>query len=250
LGFLFKKRTGITLKKVFNMLKETGKGFLELGITCGVAGIIIGTLSITGLGLSFSSFLVELAHGKKFLLFLLAAIGATILGMGMTVTAAYLLMVAMVAPALQEIGTSPLIAHFFVFYYGVLSFLTPPVCLACYAASPIAGARIWEIALKAMKLGIVAYIVPFIFAYKPSLLLKGDFVEIIEAFFFAVIGVYFLARGVEGYLFRPLGLIQRVILIISGIITMIPGYIFDIFGILISLPIIIYEWRKTKVKSI
>jgi TRAP transporter 4TM/12TM fusion protein len=246
LAFIMKKRTGITFKKIFVMLRTAGMGLLEIGVTCGVAGIIIGALSITGLGFSFSSFLVSLAHGNLFLLLLLSAIGASILGMGMTVTASYLLMVAIAAPALQNVGVSPLLAHFFVFYYGVLSFLTPPVCLACYAAASIAGTRMMETALQAMKLAIVAYLVPFIFAYKPALLLQGSIIEVIEAVLFAIVGVYILARGLEGYVFRPLGPINRILLIIGGIVTMVPGYTFDLIGILISLPIMIYEWKKSK----
>jgi TRAP transporter 4TM/12TM fusion protein len=246
LAFTMRKRTGITPKKILVMLRSTGMGILEIGVTCGVAGIIIGALSITGLGFSFSSLLVNLAHGNLFLLLLLSAIGASILGMGMTVTASYLLIAAIAAPALQNVGIPPLLAHFFVFYYGVLSFLTPPVCLACYAAASIAGTKMLETAFQAMKLAIVAYLVPFIFAYKPALLLQGSIVEVVEAILFAVIGVYILARALEGYLFRPLGILQRILLIIGGVITMVPGYTFDLIGILVSFPVLAYEWKKAK----
>jgi TRAP transporter 4TM/12TM fusion protein len=246
LAFIMKKRTGITFKKVFIMLKTAGSGLLEIGVTCGVAGIIIGTLSITGLGFSFSSLLVNLAQGNLFLLLLLAAIGASILGMGMTVTASYLLIAAIAAPALQKMGVQPLLAHFFVFYYGVLSFLTPPVCLACYAAASLAGTSMLKTAGQAMKLAVVAYLVPFIFAYKPALLLQGSIVEIVEAIVFAAVGVYFLARALEGYLFRPLGPVQRIVLAIGGVVIMVPGYAFDLIGILISIPIILYEWKQAK----
>ncbi len=246
LAFIIRKKTGITFKKILSILRQAGHGLLEIGVTCGVAGIIIGTLSITGLGLSFSSFLVKLAHGNLFLLLLLSAFGASILGMGMTVTASYLLMVAIVAPALQNVGVSPLLAHFFVFYYGVLSFLTPPVCLACYAAASLAGTKMLETAFQAMRLGIVAYIVPFIFAYKPALLLQGGIIELIEAIIFAVVGVYLLARALEGYLFGPIGPINRILLIIAGIITMVPGYAFDLIGLLVSSVVAIYEWKRTR----
>jgi len=249
LAFIIKKRTGITFKKMYIMLRTTGMGLLEIGVTCGVAGIIIGALSITGLGFSFSSFLVSLAHGNLFLLLFLSAIGASILGMGMTVTASYLLMVAIAAPALENVGVAPLLAHFFVFYYGVLSFLTPPVCLACYAAASLAGIKMMETAIQAMKLAVVAYLVPFIFAYKPALLLQGSIVETVESIFFAIVGVYVLARALEGYLFRPLGFWKRIVLIIGGIITMVPGYTFDLIGVLISFPIIVYEWKKSREPS-
>ena len=141
LGFLLRGRTGMDLKKLLWMFRDAGKGLLEVGVTCAGAGLIIGVLSITGLAFMFSAFLISMAKGNVFLLLLLSAIGAGILGCGMPVTAVYLLMVVLTAPALVEMGISPLLAHFFVFYYGVLSFLTPPVCLAAYAAASIAGSN-------------------------------------------------------------------------------------------------------------
>jgi len=243
LGFIMKKRTGISLKKLILILRDAGKGLLEVGVASAGAGLIIGVLSITGLAFTFSSILVSLAKGNIFLLLLLSAIGASILGMGMTVTAAYLLMVVLAAPALVDMGISPLLAHFFVFYYGVLSFLTPPVCLAAYAAASLAQANMVQTAFQSMKLGIAAYLVPFIFAYRPALLLQGSILTIIEACITAAIGVSFLAIGIEGFLFRPLQAWKRAILFIGGIVTMIPGILFDAVGLCLALPILFFEWR-------
>ena len=243
LGFVMKRRTKLTLTKLFVIARDAGKGLLEVGVTSAGAGILIGVLSITGLAFTFSSVLVALAGGNSFLLLLLSAIGASILGMGMTVTAAYLLMVVLAAPALIEMGVSPLLAHFFVFYYGVLSFLTPPVCLAAYAAASIAGANMVKTAFQSMKLGIAAYLVPFIFAYRPALILQGTIPDVLEACITAIIGISFIAIGVEGFLFRPLTSYKRLVLGVGGLVTMIPGIVFDVVGLCLAVPIIVIEWK-------
>jgi TRAP transporter 4TM/12TM fusion protein len=243
LGFVLKKRTGFTLKRFVIIFRESGRGLLEVGVTSAGAGIIIGVLSITGLAFTFSTVLVSLAKGSIFLLLILAAIGSAILGMGMPVTAAYLLMVVLAAPALVNLGIPPLIAHLFVFYYGVLSFLTPPVCLAAYAGASIAGANMMQTAFQSMRLGIGAYLVPFIFAYKPALILQGTIFQVVEAILFACIGITFIAVAVEGYLFRHLNLTKRVAFFSGGLVTMVPGLLFDAVGLCIIVPLVIFEYR-------
>jgi TRAP-type uncharacterized transport system fused permease subunit len=143
-------------------------------------------------------------------------------------------------------GISPHLAHLFVFYYGVLSFLTPPVCLAAYAAASIAGANMMKTALQSMKLGIAAYLVPFIFAYRPALLMKGTVFEVTEACFTAVIGVIFIGIAAEGYLFRNIGIMKRVVLFLGGIVTMVPGPLFSAAGLMISAPVLLMEWRMRR----
>jgi len=246
LGFVLKKRTGLSVKKVVSIFRGAGQALLEVGVASAGAGIIIGVLSITGLAFTFSSVLVSLAKGNLFLLLFLSAIGASILGMGMTVTAAYLLMVVLAAPALTSMGIPPLLAHFFVFYFGVLSFLTPPVCLAAYAAASLAGANMIQTAFQSMRLGIAAYIVPFIFAYKPALLLMGTPFEVIEACGTAILGISFIAIGLEGFLFSPMNMLKRGIFILGGLILMVPGLIFDAIGLCLVLPLFLMEWRSKK----
>ncbi|MFZ7110983.1 MAG: TRAP transporter permease [Desulfatiglandales bacterium] len=244
LGFLFKKRTGLSLQNFFALFSKTGRALIEVGVTSAGAGIIIGVLSITGLGFIFSNLLVSLAQGSVFLLLVMAAVGAVILGMGMTVTAAYLLMVVLIAPALVDIGISALLAHFFVFYFAVLSFLTPPVCMAAYAAASIAEAKMLKTALQAMRLGISAYVVPFIFAYRPSLLLQGSAMEVIVAISGALVGVAFLSFSMEGYLFRELNWLKRVIFLVGGLLVLVPDILSDSVGLAMTIPILILEWRS------
>jgi TRAP transporter 4TM/12TM fusion protein len=242
----FKKETRPNITKLISILKDTGEGMLEIGVISAGAGLIIGIISITGLGYTFSSTLISLSGGSTFLLLVLAAAGAVVLGMGMTVTAAYLLMVILIAPALTTTGVAPLNAHLFVFYFAVMSFVTPPVCLAVYAAASIGKADMFKTGYQAIRLSIAAYIVPFIFVYHPALLLQGTVFEVLEAVVTAVIGISLVAIAVEGYLFRPLDWVRRILLCGGGIITMIPGWKTDLLGLAIALPIVFWEWKKNR----
>lgn len=242
----FKKETRPNITKLISILKDTGEGMLEIGVISAGAGLIIGIISITGLGYTFSSTLVSLSGGSTFLLLVLAAAGAVVLGMGMTVTAAYLLMVILIAPALTITGVAPLNAHLFVFYFAVMSFVTPPVCMAVYAAASIGKADMFKTGYQAIRLSIAAYIVPFIFVYHPALLLQGTVLEVLEAVVTAVIGISLVAIAVEGYLFRPLDWVRRILLCGGGIITMIPGWKTDLLGLAIALPIVFWEWKKNR----
>jgi len=241
IGFILKENR-LTFKKVITLLRETGEGMLEIGVICAAAGVIIGIVVLTGLGLLFSQALVSLSGGSTIILLILAAIGAIILGMGMTATAAYLLMVILIAPALVQLGMVPFSAHMFVFYFAVMSFLTPPICLAVYAAASLAGADMMKTAFQAIRLGIAAYIVPFLFVYHPPLLLQGSTFEIIHSVITAMIGITLIAIGVEGFLFRKLNWIKMILLILGGLGTLIPGWLSDIIGLVVGAPIIIWEW--------
>jgi TRAP transporter 4TM/12TM fusion protein len=246
IGFAWVRRTGFILGKFVKIFSDSGRALVEVGIAAAGAGIIIGVLSVTGLSFTFSSMLVHLAGGNMLFLFILAAIGATILGMGMTVTASYLLMVILAAPALVSMGVPPLLAHFFVFYYGVLSFLTPPVCVAAFAAASIAGANMLQTAVQAMKLGIAAYLVPFFFVYRPSLLLIGTPIRIIEAIIVAAVGASLFSIGLEGFFFRNLQAWKRILIMVGGLFLFSPGLSTDLIGLCLSLPILFFEWRFRK----
>lgn len=241
-----RKEDRLGLIRIVRILKETGEGMLEIGVICSAAGLIIGIVSLTGLGFTFSQALISLAGGSKLLLLVLGAAGAIVLGMGMTVTAAYLLMVILIAPALIQLGVPPLNAHLFVFYFAVMSFLTPPICLAVYAAASLAGADMMKTAFQAIKLGIAAYIVPFLFAYHPSLLLQGDIFDILHAVMTAMIGISLLAIGAEGFLFREFNRIKRILLVLGGLGCLIPGWRSDVIGLLIGIPIILWEWKEKR----
>ncbi|MBI2361609.1 MAG: TRAP transporter fused permease subunit [Deltaproteobacteria bacterium] len=242
----FTKASRVTFSKLLVILERTGEGLLEIAVVSAVAGLIIGIVALTGLGFTFSQAVVSLAGGNFFLLLVLAAVAAGILGMGMTVTAAYILVVILVAPALVQLGTDPLTAHMFVFYFAVLSFLTPPVCLAVYAAAAIGGTDLLRTAFQAMRLAVTAYVVPFIFVYKPALLLRGSATEVAIAVVTAIGGVALLAIGVEGYLIRVLNWPKRVILIVAGLGLMTPGLATDALGLAIAAPVLLRELANKK----
>jgi TRAP transporter 4TM/12TM fusion protein len=242
----FKRESRPDLRGFISILRDTGEGLLEIGTICAAVGLIIGVVSLTGLGFSFSWFLLSIAGDSVFMLLIIAAIGTIILGMGIPALPSYLLMVILVAPALTRMGVAPLNAHMFVFYYGVISNLTPPVCMAVYAAASIGKANMWKTGYQAVRLAISAFIVPFIFAYHPALLLQGSLFEVIEATITALIGIGLVAIAVEGYLFRPLNWIKRALLCVGGVLSLIPGWKTDLLGLAIALPIAFLEWKRNR----
>lgn len=211
-------------RKVPRILEECTMGMLEVAVVCAAAGLVIGVVSYTGLGLSFSRILVDLGGGNLLLLGILTAIASTILGMGMPVTACYLFLAVLAAPAMVNMGVQPILAHLFVFYYGVYSFLTPPVCLAAYAAASIAKAPMMQTAWQAIKLAVAGYIVPFIFIYKPAMVFIGEPMEIAIAIVEAVLAVITLGIAVEGYFRRPLTAVIRILLIVDCFAFFVPGW--------------------------
>ncbi|HAS04737.1 MAG TPA: C4-dicarboxylate ABC transporter, partial [Dehalococcoidia bacterium] len=237
-----------SLKKIF---LDAGKTIAEIfGIIAGV-GLVVGGLSISGVSLSFSSELVRVAGGNSLLILIAGAFTSFILGMGMTVSAVYVFLAIVMAPALVQQGFNPIAAHLFVIYWATVSYVTPPVALASYAASGIAKADPVKTSFVAMRLGVVAFIVPFMYVYNPALVGQGPIGEIISTFISASIGVFFLAAGFEGWL---LGIgripkISSIILIPAGLLLMTPGTMTDLMGIALGAIVILYHiYRKRKIK--
>ena len=181
-------------------LAATGWLFAELvGVLCGI-GLIVGALAVTGITGTIANDLVHLAGGSPFLLLLMGALTSFILGIGMTVTAAYIFLAIALAPALIQGGLEPMAVHMFILYWGMLSFITPPVALGAYAAASVAGARPFETGLQAMRLGSIIYFIPFFFVLNPALLLRGDAAGVLLATGGAVVGIALAAGGLQGYL--------------------------------------------------
>lgn len=221
---MLKKGSRVGFRKLIMILEGTGESLLEITITVAAAGLILGVMAISGLGFSFSLALTQIAGGNFFLLLLLAAAGAIVLGMGMPVLAAYVLVVLLVAPALIKMGMVPLVAHMFVFYFAVLSFLTPPVCLAVYTAAALANSGPMQTAVKALRLGIAAYIFPFVIAFSPSLLCIGPLPKVLTATLCAIAGIVALSIGLEGFLFRRLHLVERILSILGAVGLLMPSW--------------------------
>ena len=227
-------------------IEEGVKALLLPTSACAVAGIIIASVLSTGLGNTLSGALIGIAGNNVLLLLILTAVSSFILGMGMTSIPCYLILAVIVGPTLTNLGVLPIAAHLFFFYFGVLSFITPPVAVAAFVASGIAQSDPMLTGIWAVRLGIVAYIVPFIFIFNPALLLVGPISVIIIAMITSLIGVLFLASAMEGFLFKNLRWLERVTIGCAGILLIIPGWKTDIAGLILASPIVLWQLNSTK----
>jgi TRAP transporter 4TM/12TM fusion protein len=212
----------IGLGKIFEILSSMGRSMLEIAAITGLAGVVIGILQLTGLGFTLTFTLLNLGQNSAILLLILTAIVSMILGMGMPTTAVYVLLAVLVAPGLAKLGILPIAAHLFIFYFGMLSMITPPVCIASYAAASIAKTDPIKTGWEGMRLCAIAYMVPFLFVFSPSLLLIGHWWEVALSIVTAIIGAILLGVGVVGYLFRPVGAIKRILFLLAAIGLLIP----------------------------
>ena len=225
---LLQKETRRNLKKVITICKAICRGMFEVAVICAAAGIIVGIMSYSGLGLTLSRILTELAGNSLFLLSLMTAVVSLILGMGMPVTAAYLLLALLVVPAMTSMGVPPLAAHLFVFYYGTFSFITPPVCAAVLTSSSIGGVSMFKTGYAACRLAIPGFIVPFLFIFNPPMALMGTTMEIIRESAFGVIAVLAICFCIEGYLLERLNAVLR------GLFLVVSASLFLPFSPLVS----------------
>ena len=235
---LIKKETRSTWSwgRVMAILQKTSRTAIEVTAVSAAAGIVVGIVSYTGLGLTFSRVLTDLAGGHLILLAGLAAFASIILGMGMPPAPAYILLAVLAAPAFADMGVPEISAHLFVFYFGILSMVTPPVCIAVYTAASIAEASMMRCALYSMKLSIAAYIVPFVMLYNPGLNFIGSAGNIISASVTAAVGLSILAIALEGYFRRRLGWLERGLLTIAGIAMLVPNWLSQLVSVLIIVP--------------
>jgi len=232
--------------KVMAILQKTSRTAIEVTAVSAAAGIVVGIVSYTGLGLTFSRVLTDLAGGHLILLAVLAAVASTCLGMGMPPAPAYILLAVLAAPAFVEMGIPDISAHLFVFYFGILSMVTPPVCIAVYTAASIAEASMMRCAVYSMKLSIAAYLVPFVMLYNPGLNFIGSAGDIIMACITAAIGLSVLAIVLEGFFHRRLGWLERGLLLIAGIAMLVPHWQSHLIGVLILVPFFFVLFRAGK----
>jgi TRAP transporter 4TM/12TM fusion protein len=218
-------------KELLESLETGGKGVIEVAAACATAGVIIGVITLTGLGMKLSSVLIFLANDNTFILLLLTAGASIVLGMGVPTTACYLIVAMLVAPALIKMDILPIAAHLFVFYYGVMSMITPPVALAAYAAAGIAESDPFRTGFAAMRLGVVAFVIPFMFVYSPALLLEGTFSDVIRSVITAILGTVMLSVGLHGWLKVKIPAIARAFLILAGLLLIDSGVVTDIMSI-------------------
>jgi len=216
------KETRPSWRDIVASIEATGRTMLDLVAITTLAGIVIGSLQLSGFVSKLPILLVSMAAGNVILLLLLTAVVSILLGMSLPTTVVYVTLAVLVGPALAQMGIVPLAAHLFLFYFGMLSLITPPDCLATYAAAAIAKADFWRTGWTGMRLGIVAYIVPFVFVLHPPLIFRGSWAEIAMATITAAVGTVLLGIGCVGYLFRPLGWVRRTWALVAGLFLYLP----------------------------
>ncbi len=223
-------RQHLTLTNMVDALVEGARNAVGVALACGCAGIVIGVIALTGLGIEFTSFVLQLAQNSLLLALILTMCAGIVLGMGMPTTPAYIMQVALLVPAIVKLGVAVEAAHMFVFYFAILSAITPPVALAVYAANGLSGAGLWESGYAAVKLGLTGYIIPFMFVFGPSLLLIGDWGTIAITTVTSLCGVVLLAGGLHGYLISHANAWQRVLMIAAAFCLIKPGIYTDLAG--------------------
>jgi len=231
---LFNKENRITPKRILQALAAGAQGTISVAAACGIAGIIAGTITMTGLANMMVNAIVALAGNQVIVALFLTMLCCIVLGMGVPTTANYCIMAATCAPILIRMGVPVIAAHFFVFYFGIVADLTPPVALAAYAGAAIAQANPMKTALTATKLAIAAFIVPYVFAMNPALLLIDTSIgEVILICITSVVGIFGVSSALEGYLFRPIPWYLRIASAVGGLCLIYPGLVTDTLGLLL-----------------
>jgi TRAP transporter 4TM/12TM fusion protein len=226
-----RKSTRMNLKKVLKTLERGACSSLEVAMACACAGIIIGVFNLTGFGVRLSTILIDVAQGSLLALLVLTMCSSLILGMGLPTTACYIILAVLVAPAMVKMGVLPIAAHMFVFYFGILSAVTPPVAVAAYAGAGLAQAPPGKTGYAAWRLAIAGFILPYMFVYGPELLMVGRWYDIVLACITSSAGVFLLAASVQGYLLRKASVWERIVLFGSALLLIKPGIMTDILGL-------------------
>jgi TRAP transporter 4TM/12TM fusion protein len=246
----FRKETRMGPKKIIQALHEGAKGAIGVGIACTVIGVVIGTVSLTGLGLTMGYTIMEYVNESLLVAGLLVMLMSIVLGMGVPGVAAYVIVATVSAPVLVNLGVPPIAAHMFVLIYACLSNITPPVALASYVAAGIADTDQNKVSYTAVKLGLTGFIMPFFFIFHPVLLFDGTFnLAFISATLTATVGVLSLAAGLHGWLFTRVTILQRLLLFVVAYLMIEPTFMLDMVGAILFLLILIWQFYNTRKKA-
>lgn len=250
------KEDRITPAKIFDALEAGGKGTITVAVACAMAGIVAGCITSTGLASKLITAIVKISGGQAIVALFLTMLCCIVLGMGVPTTANYCIMASTCAPILMSpaIGIPKVAAHFFVFYFGIVADITPPVALAAYAGSAIAKAPPMKTAFNATRLAIAAFIVPYIFAFSPVMLFefsKGTstvmmVVQIIQICVTSLLGIFGVAGALNGFLYKKINPLFRVIMAVGGLCMMIPGTVTDLIGLVLVAGICVYQYLSAK----
>lgn len=246
---MFSAKNRLNKEKIVKIIKGSINGAKPVAIACGVVGIIIGIVMGSGLGFRMSSVLIQVSNGNLAILLILTMVVSLIMGMGVPTTAAYLMLALLVVPALKQMNVLPLAAHLFIFYFGIISNVTPPVALAAYAAAGVARCNPTKTGFFAFKLSLSGFILPFIFVYNPVLLMQGSALEIIQSLITALLGIYSLSCALEKFAFKwEISQVERVALFVSAILLVVPGTLTDVVGFLVLAVIFALKLIENKKK--
>lgn len=248
-GFI-NKDAKLTPGKILDALSSGGKSAITVGAACGVAGIISGAITMTGLANELINAIVSVAGDKLIIALVLTMLCCIVLGMGVPTTANYCIMAATTAPILIRMGVPIAAAHFFVFYFGIVADITPPVALAAYAGSAIAKSNPMKTAFTASRLAIAAFIVPYMFCLSPALLMiDTTAVEVALISITAIIGIFALASGLEGYCFTDMNKIIRILVVIGGLLLIYPGIVTDGIGFVLVIGSLAFQYLSSRTRK-
>ncbi len=246
-GFLNKDER-LTFGKIFEALEAGAKGAITVAVACAIAGMIAGCITVTGLASILINAIVQLAGSATFIGLILTMVCCIVLGMGVPTTANYCIMASTCAPILIKMGFPLVAAHFFVFYFGIVADITPPVALAAYAGSAIAKGNPMKTGINATKLAIAAFIVPYIFAYSPAMLFVNvtSVWEVIQIVLSALLGIFGVAAGLEGFVLRKMNWVLRIVCLVGGLGLMIPGAASDLVGLVLIGGVFALQYLQNK----
>lgn len=235
---------------IVEVMCSAARNIISVAIACAMAGIIIGVVTLTGIGLKFGAGLISISHGIAFITLFLTMISSIILGMGAPTTANYLITSTITAGAIIQLGYEPIAAHMFAFYFGIIADVTPPVALAALAGAAIAKGKPMKTALNATKLAIGVFIIPYIFVFSPAMLMiNTDLMGILSISMSAIIGMFAISAALEGYVFRKESIVERILFAIAGFSCVIPGYMSDVFGFIIIGSLIAYQIIRNRAEK-
>ena len=251
---LINKDDRITITKIIDALEAGGKGTITVAVACAMAGIVAGCITVTGLASKLITAIVSVSGGHTMIALVLTMLCCIVLGMGVPTTANYCIMAATCAPILMnpQIGVPAMAAHFFVFYFGIVADITPPVALAAYAGSAIAKAPPMKTAFNATKLAIAAFIVPYIFAKNPAMLLvnvENPF-QVVQIVISSLVGLFGVAAALNGFLYRPINPLFRLALVAGGLSMMIPGTLTDVIGLAVVVAVVLLQRAAAKREAV
>jgi len=240
---LLKKETRMTPSRILQALAQSGFDSIMVSCACAAAGLVIGVVLLTGMGNKITSLVLQVSSGSLIVALPITMLASILFGMGLPTVVCYVLLAATAAPSLVEMGVLPLAAHLYIFYFGMLCMVTPPVAFASYAGAAIAKADPMKTGFTAWRFALAGFLLPYMFVYNQSLLLMGPVVDVVIAIFTASIGIICLAASIIGYFLKETNILQRILLLAAAILLIKPGWVTDILGLLCIGFVVILQLR-------